>query len=230
MKKEEIFLRDIGRILFGQAPPLFLLEVLLRIVIIYLVAIAVLRMLGKRMSGQLTIAELGIMVLLGAIIAPPAQEPGRGIFLGITILTCVIILHSTMTWLEFKYLKVERLVHGHMSLLVKDGVLQLAEMKKSNVPHQQLYTELRAKKIYNLGQVKRVYLEACGIFSVYTETERKNPGLPLFPKADKAILETAERAPDGLMACKNCGTVVKDIDKNKHCDACHFGDWTPAIL
>ncbi len=230
MKKDEIFLSDVGRILFGQAPPMFLLEVLLRTMIIYLGAVAVLRVLSKRMSGQLTIAELGIMVLLGAVIAPPAQTPDRGIILGLTILTSVILLHHGFTKLDFKAPKVEELAHGQVSLLVKDGVLQLKEIKAANVPPQQLYTELRNKKIYNLGQVKRVYMEAYGLFSVYKEEQEEKPGLPLFHKEDRAILEGAKKSPDGAMACQNCGNVARDVHDGVPCGVCEATEWTRAIV
>src|SRR5438874_3764069 len=89
MKKDEIHLEDIKRILFGQAPPEFLLETFIRTLIIYIVLLLVIRWLGKRMSGQLTIMEMTVMLTLGAIVAVPMQMPDRGLLQGILILLCV---------------------------------------------------------------------------------------------------------------------------------------------
>src|SRR5688572_9895573 len=94
MKKDDIRLGDIYRILFGEAPAGFMVEVLIRTVIIYVAAIIAMRLLGKRMSGQLTITEFGVMVMLGAIIAPPAQIPERGILVGIFVLCCAVLLQQ----------------------------------------------------------------------------------------------------------------------------------------
>lgn len=69
MKKEEIHLWDVRRILFGQAPPAFLQEVLLRSLIIYFAPIVVLRWMGKCMNGKFSIIELAVLVMIGAIIA-----------------------------------------------------------------------------------------------------------------------------------------------------------------
>lgn len=55
MEKSEIRLEDINRILFGQAPPEFLLEVFLRTLIVYIVLQLIVQWLGKRMNGMLTI-------------------------------------------------------------------------------------------------------------------------------------------------------------------------------
>ena len=64
MKPEEIKLEDWQRILFGNITPLFLAEVFIRTLIMYLVLLTVVRWLGKRMSGQLTIIEMTMMITL----------------------------------------------------------------------------------------------------------------------------------------------------------------------
>src|SRR5690606_25427884 len=109
--------------LFGEAPYIFLLEVLLRTLIIYLVFIIIIRFLGKRMAGQLTITELAVMLTLGAIIAPAMQAPEIGILLGIFVLVCVYLFQQGLTLLTFKNNKIEVLTQGKAVPLVQDGIL-----------------------------------------------------------------------------------------------------------
>ncbi len=75
MEKREIKLDDTGRILFGEAPAEFLLEVLIRTLIIYVALLVTVRLMGKRMVGQLTISEMSVMLTLGAIVSPGMQAP-----------------------------------------------------------------------------------------------------------------------------------------------------------
>src|SRR5215203_3657929 len=172
MKKEEIHLWDIKRILFGQAPPEFMLEVLIRSIIIYVATIIIMRFLGKRMNGQLTILEYAVMVVMGATISVPMQIADRGLLQGFVV--------------------------------------------------------LRAKKIFQLGKVKRMYLEACGIFSIYEEEESK-PGLPLFPPDDKSLLE--QKTPVNTpVVCINCGTVKLENEEENNCRNCGNNEWTKAIV
>lgn len=77
MKKEEIYLEDIKRILYGLAPPEFMLEVFIRTIIIYIALLFIVRWLGKRMSGQLTIMEMAIMLVIGAVVSVPMQVPDQ---------------------------------------------------------------------------------------------------------------------------------------------------------
>ncbi|MFL5740799.1 MAG: DUF421 domain-containing protein [Flavisolibacter sp.] len=227
MKKDEIHLGDINRILFGQAPPEFLLEVLIRSIIIYVAAIVVMRWLGKRMNGQLTILELSIMVMMGAILAVPMQIPDRGLSQGFLVLLCTLLFLRGVNWLAFKSARFEKLVQGEVSTLVKDGVINLAELDRTRITRQQLFETLREKKIFNLGQVKRYYLEACGLFSLYPQNGER-PGLPLFPQTDKEVLSLHRKA-DDTIACTNCGWIEQQ-KKTKACPHCGEEKWTNAIV
>ncbi len=233
MKKEEIYLEDIKRILFGLAPPEFLLEVFLRTTITYIALLVIVRFLGKRMSGQLTIMEMAVMLTIGAIVSVPMQVPDRGLLQGGILLLCILFFQRGISWLGFKNGKIEDLTQGKASMLVKDGVLQLEEMRKVRISHQQLFAELRQEDVFNLGMVDRVYLEACGEFSIF-QSEKPRAGLSILPPDDQEIIQTKEQAftakPENiaLLACINCG-FVKPKNKPEKCEDCGHEDWINAI-
>jgi uncharacterized membrane protein YcaP (DUF421 family) len=233
MKKDEIYLEDIKRILYGLAPPEFMLEVFLRTVIIYVALLFIVRWLGKRMSGQLTIMEMAVMLVVGAVVSVPMQVPDRGLLQGGLLLLCIVLFQRGISWLGFKSGKIEDLTQGKASMLVKDGILQLKEMKKVRISHQQLYSQLRQENIFNLGAVDRVYLEAHGLFSIF-EAEKAKPGLSILPPDDQEIIQTKKQAfnyaatPVELLACINCG-YVKPKTKPEKCEDCGHEDWINAI-
>lgn len=233
MKKDEIHLEDIQRILFGQAPPQFLLEVFIRTILIYVGLLFVVRWMGKRMSGQLTLMEMAVMLTLGAIVAVPMQVPDRGLLQGAVLLICIAFFQRGISLLGFRNGKIEDLIQGKASMLVKDGILQLDEMKKVRISHQQLYAELRQENVYNLGALDRVYLEACGIFSIF-QSEIPKPGLPIYPPHDKEIVQSQKQAfteskqPVELLACINCG-YVKPKDNIETCKDCGHKEWINAV-
>ncbi|MGF7214043.1 uncharacterized membrane protein YcaP (DUF421 family) [Spirosoma lacussanchae] len=233
MKKEEIHLADWERIVFGLAPGEFMLEVLIRSLIIYLVFTVVARLLGKRMNGQITQAEVAVMLTLGAIIAPAMQLPDRGVLLGVLALTCVLALQRGINFWGFRNSRVEEIVQGTESALVKDGVMQLDIMAASRISKQQIYSVLRAQNIYNIKQVDRLYLEACGLFSIYTN-EHPEPGLSVLPTQFERLqgadwLGVQTRAGDQLRVCQNCGTTVPADQANEPCPACHKTKWVEPI-
>lgn len=230
MKKDEIHLDDWHRILFGAAPASFLLEVLLRTVIMYLILLFILRMMGKRMGGQLTISELAVMVTLGAIICVPMQIPDRGVLQGLFVILCALVFQRGFTWLGFSSGKWETILQGKESVLVKDGVIVVDELEKANISRQQLYGLLRSQDIYNLGEVERIYAEACGIFSVY-KAEQPKPGLSLFPPLDQGVHDVQIATDEHIMVCRMCGnTADEGAPKDADCKNCGCGDWEVAVL
>lgn len=228
MKKDQIHFEDWQRIILGNNPPEFLLEVLLRSVLILLAFLITVRLLGKRMNGQLTITEMAVMVSLGAIVSPVMQLPDRGIFLGVVILICALIFQRGITWLDFKSKRVEEITQGTESLLIADGVLQLDAMEAARISKQQVFAQLRSKKIYNVKQVARMYMEACGDFSIYTEEEEK-PGLSTFPDTDPEVHSLQPAAEPAVAACMNCGNTVGLADEQKPCPVCYEVEWTQAV-
>lgn len=228
MKKEEIHLWDWQRILIGNTPWEFMAEVFIRTLIVYVLLIVVLRLLGKRMSAQLTISEMSVMITLGAIISVPMQLPDRGILPAVVVMFCTLLFQRGMNWLAFKYNKIEHFTQGNMSLLVADGCLQLDDLKKEAASREQIFAELRAKNVQHLGQVKRLYQEAYGIFSLYID-ENPRPGLSVLPKQDKDLLEHQPRN-GSHYACSNCGKTEESHSKPVHfCPRCGANDWSPAL-
>lgn len=228
MKKEDIHLWDWQRILIGEAPLEFMLEVFIRTFIIYLLLLIAVRILGKRMSANITTFEMAVMLTLGAVVSVPMQAPDRGLLQGIVVLACVIGLHRGLTLLTFKSKKLEVLTQGDVSLLVKNGIIDVEELKRLAMSHEQLFAQIRNKNLRHLGQVKRVYLEACGIFSIY-ESNKPKPGLSILPGTDEKIRSKQVRT-SKYSACRNCGNVVESQIKNNHtCKNCGAQDWDQAV-
>jgi uncharacterized membrane protein YcaP (DUF421 family) len=228
MKKDQIHFEDWQRILIGNNPPEFLLEVFVRSLLILFFFLITVRLLGKRMNGQLTLTEMAVMLTLGAIVAPIMQLPDRGVLLGLVVLICALTFQRGLTWLDFKSKRVEEITQGKESLLIEDGVLQLEAMEATRISKQQIFAKLRSEKIYNVKKVSRLYMEACGLFSIYTDEEEK-PGLSALPDTDKEVHSLQPVAEPAIVACMNCGNTILIKDEQPPCPVCQEVEWTQAV-
>ena len=220
---------DWSRVFFGNVPPIFLAEVLFRAVVMYLALLLTLRVLGKRMNGQLSITDLAVMISLGAIVSVPMESPKQGLLPGAVLLLLILVFQRGLGYLSFKSGKISRFVYGGVSTLVKDGVLQRDTMKREGITKDQLFAQLRYHKITQLGEVARVYLEENGMFSVF-RAEPPRPGLSALPELDDTEIG-AQRHKDGLLVCSFCGTTAKEpASREDECRNCHERAWTPAII
>lgn len=229
MKKEDIDPLDWHRILFGEAPVEFLVEVFARTFIIYIALLIVVRLLGKRMSGQLTISELSLMVTMGAIAAPAMQIPNLGVLLGMMILVCALVFQRSLYHFEYKSKKFEEISQGTVSTLVEDGIIQLEGMDEAKISRQQLFAALRNENVLNLGEVSRVYMEACGTFSIY-KNEKPVAGLPIFPPSDSGINGFSQELFADKQVCETCGYVSDESQKYQSCPVCNSLNWISASV
>ena len=227
MKKEEIHF-DVLRILFGQTPPVFLAEVLIRGIITFIILMIAIRLMGKRMAAQQTFSEMIVVLMLGAAIGVPIQDPGRGLLQGILILIIVVAFQKGITLWAFKKKNVEYITQGDVELLIEDGVLDTKKLTGLGFTRDRLLGELRDMNVQHLGQVERLYIESSGDFSLY-KFEKPRAGLSILPDFDEEIRKE-QKVSRGEYVCFSCGNFKKVAALPKqHCEICGSPKWTEAV-
>lgn len=228
MDKEDIRLDDWERILIGNNPWGFTVEIFIRSLIIYFFLVLVMRLLGKRMNAQLNITDLGVMLTLGAIASVPMQDFEAGILPGILLLIAILLLHQGLTLWSYKNRQIEELTEGKIRLVIKNGVMDVERLKSMRISKDQIFSILRSNGVRHLGQVKRLYSEADGQFSVYKFKESR-PGFSVYPRKDDALPPDTKKIDDHLV-CGYCGLLEKkEEDHNRKCSNCGNKDWVSAI-
>lgn len=215
MNKEDIHFGDWQRILFGDGPPLYLLEVVVRVAIIYAVILISMRMLGKRMTAEVSRAEIVARVSLAAAVGLPIQRSSYGLLEGIIIAIIIVIVGRAFAIWAYRSTKFEQAFQGTYTLLIKDGVMNLKKLRTVRISKERLFASLRQDGIRQLGQVARFYMEPSGEFSLVCAAKEK-PGLSIIPDCDK---ELRNRQPvSDQMVCNACGDDKNDMDQScKNC-------------
>lgn len=224
MDKDKIDISDWQRVLVGEVPGHFYLEIVFRIAFIYLVLMIAMRLMGKKMASQLNSSQMAAMVSLAAATGIPILAPDRGLLPVVIIAIIVVGLERLVSWLSSNNQRAEKLFQGDISSLVKNGVLQIDEMRKTRISRERLFAQLRSEGITNLGNVRRLYFEAGGSFSI-VEEEEKRPGLSLIPDWDEDFCNSRESS-GKILLCRECGNSEdRNFDKNTPCSSCGFIDW-----
>lgn len=145
---------------------------MLRPIAIYIAALALVRILGKRALGQLSLFDLVIMAGIGDVIVVIALERQIPFEKGLFILGLLGGLELFLSKLTFGSPFFARLLEGKPTLLIKDGVLIEQNLAKEHISRSDLRQELRKLGVANLSQVAQGVLEACGNFSVIMKDEK----------------------------------------------------------
>jgi uncharacterized membrane protein YcaP (DUF421 family) len=227
MKPEDIKLNDWQRIFAGQVPAEFYFELAIRAFIIFFLLVFCMRLLGKRMTGHISQLELVALVSLASAIGVPMLAPDRGLLPALIIAAIVVGVTRLISRLGYKNEHFEKLSQGKADSLVKDAVMQYQSMQRVRISRERLFAHLRSEGIKHLGQVKRVYLETNGVFTIIPSPEKNKPGLMTLPAWDKEFV-TAHLKETAIVICKNCG---KERNGSNHkCENCHEQEWVNAVV
>jgi uncharacterized membrane protein YcaP (DUF421 family) len=228
-QQQQIHVFDGHRFFIGQAPAMFMVETAVRALLIYVVLLLAMRLMGKRTVSQLSLTELAVMVTLGAAVGVPMQVPDRGMLPGVIVLAVALLFQRGVNALGFRSGRIARLVEGDVSILLRDGRLDLPAMKKVGVSRQQLFAAIRTQGSQQLGQIRRVYLEATGQLSMFA-TRNPVPGLSILPTQDQDLIRLQSKV-EGTWACRMCGNTVDAREEPEEaCDRCDNHRWTEAML
>ena len=225
MKSEDIHFNDWHRIFFGEVPFGFYIEVIIRTAAIYLILMVAMRMMGKKMASQLGRNEMVSMISLAAAIGVPLQSPDRGLLPAVIIAVIVVFTQQFIAKKATQSEKFEALTQDNVGVLVENGVLNLSVMKKTRVTRERVFGQLRYKGICHLGEVKRMYLEANGTFTVVQNTEPV-AGLSILPDWDGEFKERVCKESDKLV-CNHCGNSKTGVASA--CERCGDKDWVFAV-
>jgi hypothetical protein len=218
---------DLERMLLGGLPATFLIEVVLRFLVLYLMLVTALRFMGRRMSSQLTRNELMALVSLAAAIGPALQDPQQGLLPPIVVGIIVVLVQRALAALSVRSHGFETIATGAVTRLVEDGHLKPDALTASQVSRERVLAELRRAGTATLGAVERVYFEPDGTFSVLRARE-PGPGLSLVPEWDPALAEREPKDPEHH-ACVECGATAPSREPISRCPVCGGKTFRPAV-
>jgi uncharacterized membrane protein YcaP (DUF421 family)/DNA-directed RNA polymerase subunit RPC12/RpoP len=208
---------DWKRMLLGDEPPLFLLEIAFRTSVIYIYTLVLLRWLGSRTIGQLSTIEFLLVIALGSAVGDAMFYPDVPLIHALLVITIVVLANKGLDFIVDRSQTAERIIDGSPREAIRDGTIDRGFINESTLSRSELFQQLREHGVEHLGQVAAAYLETDGRVTVFRAREAK-PGLPIVPPweiADPAAVEPSAGEP---AACRNCGDVGNDGAKRcGHC-------------
>jgi uncharacterized membrane protein YcaP (DUF421 family) len=216
---EKLF--DWNRILFNELPAAFLLEVIMRSVIMFVVILVTLRASGKRGMKQLSIFELVLIIGLGSAAGDPMFYEDVGILPALTVFLVIILLYVGITRLTDRFSWFERVMEGEPVYVIQGGKILLDGLNRTGLSREELFGALRLSNVEHLGQVKTVLIETSGDVSIlFFPDDEVKPGLPIYPAQQQvASKETLDSC------CSQCGEVQVYSALANICRFCKCDKW-----
>jgi uncharacterized membrane protein YcaP (DUF421 family) len=195
---------DWQRMFFGDAPPEFLVEIVVRTCVVYLYSLLLIRWIGGRGIGQMSVVEFLLVVALGSAVGDAMFYPDVPLAHAMLVITVVILINKLIDIGIWADPRIRRIFNGKTVPVVENGRINLASLRYQKISREELFEGLRDKGIRNLGRIEYAFLESSGTFSVFRVKGRVS-GLPIVPPNP-----TDTTARPGPRLCANCAAVVPE--------------------
>jgi uncharacterized membrane protein YcaP (DUF421 family) len=141
-------------------------QMALRALIVYVIALAMVRLGDKRFFGQNTAFDLILGIIFGSIVSRAIT--GQSAFfptLGAALM--VILVHWLLAVIAFRFDSLSAFIKGDSRVLIKDGEIQWESMRRSHIGKHDLMSALRANGSLNsIEDVQEAHIERSGNISV----------------------------------------------------------------
>jgi len=145
----------------------------IRTILLYLVLIAVVRLMGKRQVGQMEPSEFVVTMLVANLAAIPMQDSALPLFSGVVPIITVLGLELVLAALSLKSMALRKLLCGKPVILIENGNILQQNLRKTRITLDELIGHLREKDVLDLNSVQYAILETSGNLSVFPYPEEK---------------------------------------------------------
>ncbi|WP_298652472.1 YetF domain-containing protein [uncultured Proteiniphilum sp.] len=152
-----------------------LVELIVRGIILYFFILFMLRILTRRTTGELTAMDLVFILLLTEAAAHSLGDyttVGDGIVMLIIFLLC----NHGVNQLTYHSKFFQRIFEHPPLLIIKEGNLNLRNMRKELLTKDELMTHLRENGIENISDIKKAFVEGDGNISFVQYEKNKENG------------------------------------------------------
>ena len=139
----------------------------IRTIVLYLVLIAVIRMMGKRQIGEMEPSEFVVTMLVANLASIPMQDGGIPLYSGLVPILTVLGVELILTALSMRSIKLRQLLCGKPVILIENGKILQKNLRSTRVTLDELTELLRGKDVLSPETVQYAILETNGNLSVF---------------------------------------------------------------
>ncbi len=143
-----------------------MLNIGLRVLLVYILLLTAIRIMGKREIGQLSNLDFVVAIVVAELATLPITD--HHLTLAETILPMLIItaMQVAVSLVCLKSNRFRRVLYGRPNVLIAGGKMQMEEMRKARYNIDDLLSQLRQKDVFDVASVDYAVLETSGELTV----------------------------------------------------------------
>jgi uncharacterized membrane protein YcaP (DUF421 family) len=143
-----------------------LLTLFLRTILTYFIVFIMLRLMGKREIGKLSVFDLVISIMIAEIAVFVIEDTNKPMMEGILPMVTLVGIQILIAFITLKSLWLRQAIDGVPSIIIDNGKIQRDEMKRQRYNLNDLMLQLRQNHVTDVEEVAFAILETTGKLTV----------------------------------------------------------------
>jgi uncharacterized membrane protein YcaP (DUF421 family) len=149
-------------------------QIVVRSAIVYAAVLGGLRLLGKREIGQVSLADLVLILLIANAVQNAMVGPDTSLAGGLVAAAVLLAVNLALTYGGIRLPLLGRALEGRRVALIVDGRLQPAPLRRTGVSREELLTAIHENQLAGLEDVYEAFLEPDGQISVLPMSAKRH--------------------------------------------------------
>ncbi|MFF2529326.1 DUF421 domain-containing protein [Brevibacillus sp. NPDC058079] len=147
--------------------------VLLRTLFSYFFLLILVRLMGKRELGKLSVFDVVISIMLAEMAALAIEDVDKPALRFYLPMLLIALLEVAFAYLSLKSKKFRDTVDGSADLIIENGQIREQAMRRNRLNMDDLMVHLRQKDVKNIADVEFALLEPTGQMSVFLKEQKE---------------------------------------------------------
>lgn len=144
-----------------------LITIALRTFFFYFFILIIIRIMGKKVIGQLSINDFIISILISDLIVLGIENYDTPLIYAIIPILILLLLELLSSYLSLKSNKIRNILEGKPVLIINKGIINYKEMIKQKYTLDNLLAELRNNSIKDINEIEYAVLENNGTLNIF---------------------------------------------------------------
>ncbi len=157
-----------------------MLNVIIRVVLIFFILLVVIRMMGKRQIGEMEPFELAITLVIAELACIPMADKSIPLTYGIISILSMYVVHQIIIALSKQNRKIQGVISGTPVIVIDKNGIKYDALKSMNMQVTDLLQAMRAAGYFSIDEIAYAIFETNGQLSVIAnQNAQKTQNLPV---------------------------------------------------
>lgn len=156
-------------------------------VFMYFLVFVILRIMGKREIGKLSVFDLVISIMIAEIAVFAIEDTKRPLLEAVVPMIVLVIIQITLAWISLKSKRARSFFDGKPSIIIAQGHLDRNEMRKLRYNLDDLMLQLREQGVDNIHEVDYAIMESTGKLTIFMKDQSLEGAHPPHVSEDPTV-------------------------------------------